>query len=238
LKTMMGRSRVAIPLQVGLGQPHVASDRGRQATRRNDCVTRVLAPLGNILIAVFYTLFLRSAITFWVETGSLVGLGLVLFNSLIVTCLLARRRAVAVTGSVTNWILAMLVQLIPLLLRPTGSTSEQLVVVSAGGQLAGLAIMVASLLVLNRSFGILAANRGITTRGLYALVRHPLYTGEMVFFISFLTANWSFQNAYLVSALILIQVVRSFQEETLLLQDQHYAKYRAVVAYRFIPRIL
>ncbi|MGE5848526.1 MAG: methyltransferase family protein [Candidatus Methylomirabilota bacterium] len=201
-------------------------------------MTRVLSPLGNVLIALFYSLFLRSAIAFWVETGSVVGLGLVLFNSLIVTCLLVRRRAVAVTGSVTNWILAMLVQLIPLLLRPIGSASELLAVVSAGGQLAGLAIMVASLLVLNRSFGILAANRGITSRGLYALVRHPLYTGEMVFFISFLTANWSFQNAYLVGVLILIQVVRSFQEEMFLLRDQHYAKYRAAVAYRFIPRIL
>jgi len=238
LKTMMGRSQAAISLQVGQCQPYAASERGRQATRMHDRVTHALSRSGNILIALFYALFLRSAIAFWVETGSVVGLGLVLFNSLIVTCLLVRRRAVAVTGSVTNWILAMLVQLIPLLLRPIGSASGLLVVVSAGGQLAGLAIMVASLLVLNRSFGILAANRGIETRGLYALVRHPLYTGEMVFFISFLTANLSFQNAYLVSALILIQVVRSTQEETLLLQDQHYAKYRAAVAYRFIPRIL
>ncbi len=204
----------------------------------HDRVTHALSRSGNILIALFYALFLHSAMTFWLETESVVGLGLVLFNSLIVICLLARRRAVAVTGSVTNWVLAMLVQLIPLLLRPTGSVSGLLVVVSAGGQLAGLAIMVASLLILFRSFGILAANRGITTRGLYALVRHPLYTGEMVFFISFLIANWSFQNAFLVVLLILIQVVRSTQEETLLLQDRDYAKYRAAVAYRFIPRIL
>ncbi len=235
---MMGRSQAAISLQVGHGQPDAASDRGRQATRRHDRVTHALSFLGNILIALYYAVFLRSAITFWVETGSVVGLGLVLFNSLVVICLLARRRAVTVTDSVANWLLAMLVQLIPLLLRPIGSASGLLVVVSAGGQLAGLAIMVASLLVLNRSFGILAANRGITTRGLYALVRHPLYTGEMVFFISFLTANWSFQNGYLVGVLILIQVVRSTQEETLLLQDQDYAEYRAAVAYRFIPRIL
>ncbi len=234
----MSRSQAAISLQVGQCQPYAANDRGRQATRMHDRVTHALSFLGNFLMALFYALFLRSAIAFWVETGSVVGLGLVLFNSLIITCLLARRRAVKVTDSVTNWLLAMLVQLIPLLLRPIGSVSGLLVVVSAGGQLAGLAIMVASLLVLNRSFGILAANRGITTRGLYALVRHPLYTGEMVFFIAFLTANWSFQNAYLVGVLILIQVVRSTQEETLLLQDQHYAKYRAAVAYRFIPRIL
>lgn len=235
---MMGRSQASISLQVGQDQPYAAGDRGRQATRRDDRVTRVLSASGNILIALFYALFLRSAIAFWVETGSVVGLGLVLFNSLVVTCLLARRRALAVTGSVANWILATLVQLIPLLLRPIGTVSGPLAVVSAGGQLAALAIMVASLLVLNRSFGILAANRGVTTRGLYALVRHPLYTGEMLFFISFLTANWSFQNSYLVGVAILIQVVRSTQEETLLLQDQDYAKYRAAVPYRFIPRII
>lgn len=234
----MDQSHASMSLQVSQTQAPAPSGRGCQVTGRNDRFTHILSPLGNVLIALFYAFFLRSAITFWVETGSVVGLGLVLFNSLIVTSLLARRRAVAVTGSITNWVLAMLVQLIPLLLRPTGSTSHLLAVISAGGQLAGLAIMVASLLVLFRSFGIVAANRGITTRGLYALVRHPLYTGELLFFISFLTANWSFQNAYLVGVLILVQVVRSFQEETLLLQDPHYAKYRADVAHRFIPRIL
>jgi protein-S-isoprenylcysteine O-methyltransferase Ste14 len=235
---MVGWSRAVTRPQVGQAGFDAATigHAGNLADPKNR-TRRDLSLLGNILVALCYALFLYSAITFWMRTGSLVSLGLVLFNTLVVACLLTRRSATAVTSSLPNWILATLVQLIPVLLRPSGSPSGRLIVVSAVGQIVGLAIMIASLGVLSRSFGIVAANRGIKTRGLYAWIRHPLYLGESVFFVSFLPSALSYRNASLVAVFILVQVVRSYQEEALLLRDERYASYQAAVPYRFIPGI-
>jgi protein-S-isoprenylcysteine O-methyltransferase Ste14 len=128
-----------------------------------------------------------------------------------------------------------LTQIAPLLLRPVGSSVPILVWVSGVGQALGLAVMIASLMALNRSIGVVAANRGIKTRGPYAWIRHPLYAGEILFDVSFLLSNWSPWNGALIFALILAQMVRSVQEESLLLRDERYTRYRAAVPYRLVP---
>lgn len=198
---------------------------------------RIRHMLVNVFVSLFYGFFLYSAAKFWLKTGSPVGIGLVAFNTLAVACLLTRRNASMVTQSFRNWILASLTQIAPLLLRPVGSSSGTLVLVSTAGQVVALTIMIASLMVLNRSVGIVAANRGIKTRGPYAWIRHPLYAGEILFDFSFLLSNWSYPNGLLIFALTLAQVVRSLQEEALLVRDERYVLYRAAVPYRLVPGI-
>ncbi len=224
------------PQAVQMGSGMAAIGDGALATRQ-DSSRRFLSLLGNVLVALFYAFFLYSNIQFWLRTGSLVGLGLVIFNTMLVACMLFRRYPKAVTGSLPNWILAPLTQILPLLLRPVGSALWPVLVVSTGGQVAALIIMVATMIALNRSIGIVAANRGVRTGGPYAWVRHPLYAGEIVFFASYLVSNWSYQNALLVSLIILGQVVRSRQEEALLARDGRYASYKATVRYRLIPGV-
>ena len=105
------------------------------------------------------------------------------------------------------------------------------------GQLAGLALMIASLIALNRSVGIVAANRGVKTGGPYAWVRHPMYAGEIVFLVSFLLTNWMLLNAAVASAIVVGQLVRLFHEEALLQRDRSYALYQAAVPPRLIPGV-
>jgi len=198
---------------------------------------RLPSVAGNILVALFYAIFLYSAFRFWLKTGSLVGLGVVAFNTLVILFLLTRRRPTMVTGSIRNWILAPMTQILPLLLRPVESASWPLFVASSLGQLAGLAVMGASLAVLSRSIGVVAANRGIKTRGPYAWVRHPLYAGEILFFLAFLAGNFTRPNALLICLLILAQITRAHQEEAILGRDDKYAAYRTAVAYRLIPGV-
>jgi protein-S-isoprenylcysteine O-methyltransferase Ste14 len=204
---------------------------------RQESSRRFLSLLGNVLVALFYAVFLYSNVQFWLRTGSLVGLGLVIVNTMLVACMLFRRYPMAVTGSVRNWILAPLTQIMPLLLRPVGTALWPVLAVSTGGQVAGLIIMIVAMLSLNRSIGIVAANRGVKTGGPYAWVRHPLYAGEILFFASYLISNWGYQNALLVSLIILGQVVRSRQEEALLARDERYAAYKSTVHYRLIPGV-
>jgi protein-S-isoprenylcysteine O-methyltransferase Ste14 len=191
----------------------------------------------NIAAASFYGVFLYSAVRFFLRTGSPVGLGLVIFNTILMACLLARRPAKAVSGSPRNWLLAALAQVVPFFLRPVAGTPVPLALVSAAGELAGLCVMVLSLLALNRSIGIVAANRGIRTSGPYAWVRHPLYAGEITFLVGFVLGNLTVPNLLLVSLLVAAQVARATHEETLLLVEPDYQRYRVQVAYRMIPGI-
>ena len=208
----------------------------RRFVQRESSV-RLRSLLVNVLVSAFYVFFLYTSIQYWLRTGSLVGIGLVACNSLVVGCLLTRKNASAVSESIPNWILASLTQVVPLLLRPVGSSVPTLVLVSGVGQVIGVGLMIASLMALNRSLGVVAANRGIKTRGPYARVRHPLYAGEILFDLSFLLCNWSFANGALILCITMAQVVRSLQEEKFLLRDERYRLYLAAVPYRLIPGI-
>jgi len=216
-------------------QPTILGD-GRSAVQRGKSI-RIESILVNVLVSLFYGFFLYSSVKFWLNTGSPVGMGLIVFNTLSVACLLTRRNASIVTASVPNWILASLTQVAPFLLRPVGSSIGTLVLISSAGQIAALAFMIASLTVLNRSIGIVAANRGIKTRGPYAWIRHPLYAGEILFDLSFLISNWSYLNGLLIFVFTFSQIVRSLQEERLLVRDERYLLYRAAVPYRLVPGV-
>ena len=52
--------------------------------------------------------------------------------------------------------------------------------------LIGLILHLGAKLNLRRSFGIVPADRGVKTLGLYAFVRHPMYLGYMVAHVGFL----------------------------------------------------
>jgi len=216
----------------------------RSATANSECQfvrqkrwSRVRSVSVNLVLSVFYSLFAYSSVQFWLRTGSLVSVGLVAVNTLMVVCFLARRTPSVVTGSIRNWLVASLAQVLPLLLRPVASESWLVLVASSVGQILGLAMMLASLTVLNRSIGVIAANRGIRSGGIYSCVRLPLYAGEITFFLAFLVANLNLTNALLILVLVTAQLLRASQEEALLVQDSEYRLYQARVPYRVIPGI-
>jgi protein-S-isoprenylcysteine O-methyltransferase Ste14 len=103
--------------------------------------------------------------------------------------------------------------------------------------LTGLYIQISAKLILGRSFGILAANRGIKVDGPYRVIRHPIYAGYTVTHIGFLLAFPSLWNAVLYSTELAIQITRLLREEFLLKQDQTYRDYASRVRYRLIPMI-
>jgi protein-S-isoprenylcysteine O-methyltransferase Ste14 len=88
---------------------------------------------------------------------------------------------------------------------------------------------------LARSFGIVAANRGVKRFGPYRVVRHPIYAGNAITQIGFLLGNPTPFNLALCLAGITLQVIRLQAEEKLLGQDPVYAEYMAKVPYRLAP---
>jgi protein-S-isoprenylcysteine O-methyltransferase Ste14 len=109
-------------------------------------------------------------------------------------------------------------------------------VIAAGAVLlwVGLALSLSAKLSLNRSFGMIAANRGVRRGGPYMVVRHPMYLGYAITHMGFLLVYPSLTNAALYALTWTFQLLRIREEEKWLNQDQAYREYAGAVRYRLI----
>lgn len=98
-----------------------------------------------------------------------------------------------------------------------------------------MSITIVALLSLRRSFGVVAANRGVRTGGLYRFVRHPLYGSYIIGYVGFLLGNVTAWNMLLIVLMFMCQYLRTHAEERILLHDPIYQEYAVRVPYRFIP---
>jgi protein-S-isoprenylcysteine O-methyltransferase Ste14 len=104
-------------------------------------------------------------------------------------------------------------------------------------QATGLVITVLALWTLNRSFGSAPANRGLVTRGVYGLVRHPRYAAEILAIAGYCLGYGSSLNWLILTATVVVQVARALAEEKLLSEDREYEAYRQRVRWRLVPRL-
>jgi protein-S-isoprenylcysteine O-methyltransferase Ste14 len=129
--------------------------------------------------------------------------------------------------------------LLSLLFRPgAAGTLPWLLAPGDCVQVAGLAAIGGALLSINKSIGIVAANRGIRQGGFYRFVRHPLYASELLFFCGYAMSNQSLANCLTLVAALAVQYGRIIIEEDFLSADPVYARYRSKTRYRLIPGIL
>ena len=124
--------------------------------------------------------------------------------------------------------------LILLLFRPT-DTVGPLAWFGEPVQMIGLVIAVLATGALGRSIGLVAANRGIKSDGLYRFVRHPLYAGYVFCNVGYVASFPSARNVGLVAVAILAFYVRARVEERFLARDPAYRAYMERVRARFVP---
>lgn len=91
---------------------------------------------------------------------------------------------------------------------------------------------------LGRSFGIVAANRGVRTRGPYRVVRHPLYAAYLVTYVGYLLSYPRLLNVAVVAVTTAVMVARALAEEHLLAADPEYRAYRERTRWRFLPGVV
>jgi protein-S-isoprenylcysteine O-methyltransferase Ste14 len=101
----------------------------------------------------------------------------------------------------------------------------------------GLLVVVGGKISLGYSFGLLPANRGVMERGLYRIVRHPIYLGYLLTHIPFLAAHPSGWNAAVLLAGDTALIIRALYEEQTLGRDPQYVKYCEAVRWRLVPGI-
>jgi protein-S-isoprenylcysteine O-methyltransferase Ste14 len=196
-------------------------------------LTRAGRLLSQALLVTLFTTFAVVNFNHWRSTGRPSGLGTTVLEGWAAALFLVRRRPIEVSNSGIAWIAAPIGSFAMLLGRPHGGGLSPWI--CEGLQVAGLLLAVVSLGVLGRSFGLVAANRGIKTRGPYGLVRHPAYAGYLLTYSGYVAENPSLRNVALFCLVTVFQLVRIREEEQLLVRDSAYAQYRSRVRYRVVP---
>ena len=101
--------------------------------------------------------------------------------------------------------------------------------------LAGYGLILWSLITLGPRFGVAPADRGLTCRGPYQLIRHPMYTGELLFRLAMAFSSSQLIIAVGLSvALLVIQIWRILREEKII---AGYGCYAQIVPWRLVPGI-
>lgn len=164
------------------------------------------------------------------------NLALLISDALPLGLVLFRRPAQSMTHSGADWLVAFAATGAPLLMSPG---SAPLIAPAAGGlmMIAGVLLNVYGKACLARSFGLVAANRGVKRLGPYRVVRHPIYSGNALVQIGFVLLNPTLVNWLLCAAGLWLQVIRLKAEERLLGEDPVYAAYMLDVPYRLAPGV-
>jgi protein-S-isoprenylcysteine O-methyltransferase Ste14 len=189
------------------------------------------------LLVVLFLAFASANLARWHETGRPVGLGAMLLEAFTAFLFVIRRPPIATSGRPLAWISAAVGAFAMLGARPVEHPDAGPLMILELVQLAGFAIVLVALGALGRSFGIVAANRGIKTAGLYSLVRHPAYTGYLISYLGYVAENPSHRNLLLLVIGTCAQIVRMSEEERMLTMDDGYRAYLSRVRRRLIPYV-
>jgi protein-S-isoprenylcysteine O-methyltransferase Ste14 len=161
------------------------------------------------------------------------NLMLLVSECLIAAFVLFRRPGLTVSDP-RAWLVAAVGSFAPLLVVPDGVMLTP-VFISASMMSTGITLSMAAKLTLRRSFGIVAANRGVQVVGPYGLVRHPMYLGYLATHVGFVLLQCSIWNVAVYSICWVAMVFRIGAEESVLRLDPEYRAYSERVRFRLIP---
>lgn len=189
------------------------------------------------VVAAFMALLAARLVPAAVATAALPILLLLISESVVVLFILLRRRTRDISRRPADWLVGLAGTLLPLLaIAPEGAPIAP-VATCVALMLAGFLLQLAAKLTLRRSFGVVAANRGVKASGPYRLVRHPMYAGYALTHVGFLLAGPTLWNLAIYGGTLAIQIRRILAEERVLNQDPAYRALAAKVRHRLLPLV-
>jgi protein-S-isoprenylcysteine O-methyltransferase Ste14 len=193
--------------------------------------------LVNLLGAAGAAWFARASLQYYLQTHRLIGGAFFVEQAWFAGAFLLRRPPRAVGQRLSDWLLAAGGTFGGLLFRPTGAHPRWGVDAGLLLQVVGLALALLALASLGRSFGFVAADRGLATRGPYAVVRHPLYAAYVLIQGGYLLQTVSVRNAVVLVLATSCNMGRIVAEERVLAGSSGYEDYRRRVRWRMLPGI-
>jgi len=196
--------------------------------------SRWLSLAQDAALVTISALFFYSFATNALETGTFTNVFFAVEQALLVGMFLVRRRSVNTSTRIRDWIAATFGTGLPLLIRPhdSGAAASW---VGSGFQLVGLLCVMISFTTLGKSFGIVAANRGLKVGGPYQFVRHPIYFSHALTTVGVVIANFWWPNLVIFGMQCAFQVLRIAAEERVLVATSDYASYKERVRWRLVP---
>lgn len=195
-------------------------------------LTQMLSKPGNLLPACIWLFMVvfqisNSSFPFTPSTA-----GVILINTVALVLFMVRRDPKKL-GSKSDLVVALLGTFMVSLLQDKHSLANTGVLPTVL-QIAGVLGWAWALSTLGRSFGLVAADRGLVQHGPYRFIRHPVYAFEILFFLGYLAAVPTPRSALIISVWIVFQCLRIVREERII---EGYAGYTENVRWRLIPFI-
>lgn len=223
-------------LQAGATRTPSSGQRRRGlAPYRSPRGDRLLRISINLIGAVGAAFFAQATLRFYLQTHRLLGVAFFAEQMWVVVAYLIRRPARSVSRRWGDWLLAFGGTFGGVLFRPIGAHPQWGVTTGLVVQLVGLGICVVSFLALGRSFGFVAADRGLVQRGPYAIVRHPIYASYLLLQFGYVLQSISLRNALVMVFASGCNIGRAVVEDRLLATNEEYRAYRSRVRWRLIP---
>ena len=191
----------------------------------------------NLVGAGGAALFAWSTLQFYLQTHRLIGGAFFVEQMWVVVAYLIRRPARTSSRRLGDWLVAFGGTFGGVLFRPVVDSPQWGVNAGLALQLLGLSICVWSFLALGRSFGFVAADRGLVRRGPYAVVRHPIYASYFLLQSGYLLQSMSVRNALVLLFVTSCNVGRARAEDRLLTTNEHHDAYRTQVRWRLLPGV-
>jgi protein-S-isoprenylcysteine O-methyltransferase Ste14 len=181
-------------------------------------------------------LFVWAHATHAIQDRSIANVFFATEQAFLVVMFLTRRRTNTTSQKPLDWFTATIGGWLALAMRPheTGGTAT---LFGAGMQVFGLTFVLICFATLGKSFGIVAANRGLKVNGPYRLVRHPIYVGHTITMTGFVIANAWWPNIAILATVTVFQVLRIQAEERVLSATSDYQSYQRQVRWRLVPGV-
>lgn len=189
----------------------------------------------NLIGVIFYMFLAYNMLINFIEFHRLSSLVYLIMEGIVIYFFLTRDVPKQTSMRFYDWFIALVGSYLPLLLRAVSGDHDVPLLLSL--QAMGTAVSIFGLLSLNSSFGLVVANRGIKNGGLYKYVRHPLYSGYIVTYTSYIFQNMSLWNGTILSFALIFLLLRVIAEEDFLAKDPAYVDYMKKTRWRLFPYI-
>jgi len=185
-------------------------------------------------LCVIFAVFAYRMIAGYLETGSPVTLIYLFDQCIILGFLMVRRATKAISTRIDDWIIGFAGTFLALLFGPASGNPILPMPAIVGLMLLGMVCHLSAKLILRRSFGVVAANRGVKKTGPYRLVRHPMYTGYMLTQLGLVLSGPTLNNVAIAGLCWALFIWRIVAEERVLGNDPAYA---SLPRFRLVPGV-